>query len=528
MIANIAVDTTQLIRAVNGFDVGVDLPAWDYHLSADADTGSGTTPDSQTVAMLQDAGFSVLRLSNGSGADEWHFSGDSNETPVGAGLLANIVAAVGAGGLVTVNYGTGTPQEAAAYLAYLNGAPDNMFAIGVDANGKDWGTAADWAQIRAATPLGQDPLDMLRVGRSAPFGMRRFEVGNEIYFAGWDGAPATVDPSDYVAFAHTFATLAAMIDPAASIGLGLGNPIEYDTSWNIPVLRACQGMGFTPGFISDHFYVYDGSIETLTDRQLLRESVSDPASTMPNHAACPRNWAGRAKAYRALLTSELGAAGAAVQLVCAEFNSDADAANKQSTSLIRGLFVADAIGAALQTEYAAIIYWDLRNSYTEHADDTSFFGWRTGSDDGMIGTDTAAPPASGPYVPYPTYFGIQLATNLTSGGGGVVSVTTDTDRLSAYAVKLDNGHLALLVINKSRTTDFQADITVTGLLPTSPATAWTYGRTEDVAQKNTTDGAASLTVTANLDLNAAPTASGGTFTFTFSHYSMVVFDIPPG
>lgn len=526
MIANITVDTTKLEREIEGFGVGVNLAAWDYYLSASPDTGLGTSPSAQTIAMLQDAGFNVLRLSNGSGADNSHFNIPSTDAPIGTGLLANMVAAVGTGGLVTINYGTGTPQEAAAYLAYLNGALGNPFEIGVDANGKDWGTVDSWAKIRKAVPLGQDPLDMLRVGRSAPFGISRFEVGNEIYFADWDGAPKEVSPTDYVNFAHSFAALALMIDPTASIGLGLGNPIEWDMPWNIPVLQQCKALGYTPGFISDHFYVYDGTIETLTDRELLRESVSDPTSAMPNHGLSPRNWTGRANAYRTLLTNELGPAGAMVELVCAELNSDSDAANKQSTSLVRGLFVADAIGAVLQTEYRAVVYWNLRNGYAPLADNKSFFGWRTGADEGLIGTDTAPPPASGPFVPYPAYFGVQLATNLTSGGGAVVSVTSDTERLSAYAVKLANGHLAMLVINKSRTTDFDADIGIIGLLPTSPATAWTYGRDEDIAQRNSADGNASLTMTANLDLNVAASGSGGKFSFTFKSYSMVVFDIP--
>jgi len=526
MTANINVDTTKLGRAVEGFGVGVNLAAWDYYLSADPDTGVGTSPNMQTITMLQDAGFNLLRLSNGAGADEWHFSGNANGTPIGAGLLANMVAALSADGLVTINYGTGTPQEAAAYLAYLNGAVGNLFEIGVDASGKDWGTVDSWAQIRAANPLGQDPLDMLRVGRPSPFSVGRFEVGNEIYFAGWDGAPAQVNPSDYVSFAHTFAGLASMIDPTASIGLGLGNPIEWDATWNIPVLQQCKALGYTPGFISDHFYVYDGSIETLTDRELLCESVSDSSSVMPKHSSSPRNWAGRANAYRKLLINELGAVGAMVELVCAEFNSDADAANKQSTSLIRGLFVADAIGTALQTEYHGVVYWDLRNNYSELVDSKSFFGWRPGADEGLIGSDTAPPPVSGPFVPYPAYFGIQLATKLTSGGGSVVNVTSDTDQLSAYGVKLANGHLILLVINKSRAIDFDADINVTGLLSTSPATAWTYGRDEDIAQRDSADGNASLTTSANLDLNLTPSDSGDKFSFTFKSYSMVVFDIP--
>jgi hypothetical protein len=65
---------------------------------------------------------------------------------------------------------------------------------------------------------------------------------------------------------------------------------------------------------------------------------------------------GRAGAYRTLLTSRLGDAGAGEELVCAVFNSDADVANKQSTSLVRGLHVADAVGAILQTEYNVLIY----------------------------------------------------------------------------------------------------------------------------------------------------------------------------
>ena len=114
MAANIKVDTTTIGRGVETFDVGVNLAAWDTYLSVDPSTGLGTTPNAQTVTMLQNAGFGVLRLSNGSGADEWHFSSNANAFPVGAGLLANTVAALGAGGLVTINYGTGTPQEAAA------------------------------------------------------------------------------------------------------------------------------------------------------------------------------------------------------------------------------------------------------------------------------------------------------------------------------------------------------------------------------------------------------------------------------
>lgn len=101
MSATISINTTQVVRDVRGFTMGVNLAAWDTYLSADSDTGLGVAPDPRTVGMIRDAGLGVLRLSNGSGADEWHFSSNANAFPIGAGLLANIMSAAGTAGLAT-------------------------------------------------------------------------------------------------------------------------------------------------------------------------------------------------------------------------------------------------------------------------------------------------------------------------------------------------------------------------------------------------------------------------------------------
>jgi hypothetical protein len=45
-----------------------------------------------------------------------------------------------------------------------------------------------------------------------------------VYFHGWAGAPESVDPKDYVAFAKSVSTKVEMIYPKASIGLGVGMP----------------------------------------------------------------------------------------------------------------------------------------------------------------------------------------------------------------------------------------------------------------------------------------------------------------
>lgn len=530
--STVNVYAAQAIRTATAQTLGVNLTGWDGMLAQDSYNPAATTPDAKTVQFLKNAGMGLVRLSSGSGTDEWHFNveNDPNGFTSGAGLMANVAKAAGAQAIVTVNFGTGTPQEAAAYLAYLNGSVNNNFVIGVDANGQDWGTVADWASLRSQTALAQDDgLNHLRVGQANPFGFKYFEVGNEAYFGAWQGYQMP-DPVQYVSFSKQFADLAANIDPNASIGLGVGNAGEWDDAWNVPVLQEAANEGFTPGWISDHFYVYDGNNETaLSDKQLLQNSVSNSTSTMPIHGSSPRNFAGRAAAYRELLNENLGAAASSVKLLCAEFNSDADASNKQSTSLVHGLFFADAIGSIQGTEYQGLVAWDLRNYYQTMPNNSSFYGWRTGADDGMLGTwsDGSTTPATGPYVPYASYFAEQLAGKMIHTGDRVVKAVSNSATLSVYAVREQNGHLSLLVINKSSTATDKTTFNVSGFVPKTSVVGYTYGKTEDTAQSKTRDGSAKLTQkTATL---AVTSLAGGNsrFTISFAPYSMTVIDLTP-
>jgi hypothetical protein len=115
----VSVQADQTVRVLDDDVFGVNVNSWDGVLSADPDNKLDTTPDPGTLGLLTDGGVRMLRLSNGSGSDTWHF--DVRDNPdgwtSGAGLLANLTAAASAEGMVCVNFGTGSPQEAAAYLA---------------------------------------------------------------------------------------------------------------------------------------------------------------------------------------------------------------------------------------------------------------------------------------------------------------------------------------------------------------------------------------------------------------------------
>jgi hypothetical protein len=183
--------------------------------------------------------------------------------------------------------------------------------------------------------------------------------------------------------------------------------------------------------------------------------------------------------------------------------------------------MADAIGGALQTEYAAALQWDLTNGYgTNGVDTAGHYGWRLGADNGMISTGGGPAPASGPYIAYPAYFAEQLAAKIIHTGDTVVKAISDDPYLSTYAVRQANGDLGLLVINKSATNNLSGTFSLAGFQPAGQAQFWQYGKAEDTAQSLTTDGHASLTNWASsIDL------VGSSFTYSFPAYSMTVIDL---
>jgi alpha-L-arabinofuranosidase len=523
----VTVDASRVVRQVNPQVLGVNLAWWDTNLN---------TP--RTVQMARDAGLNFFRFPGGSSSDEYHFADPPSYNGRGtAATFANFIASAGGQSMVTLNYGTGSPQEAAAWLAYLNAAPGDPTSIGMGQQWnpatsawvqKDWKTAGYWAGLRAAAPLASnDGLNFLRMRRSAPFGFHYFEIGNELYGSwevdkhGQGGDPGLPhDPATYAAFAKRFADYAAQIDPTISIGIDSGS-VGTDTGWTARVLREGLARGFVPGFISDHLYMQAPGQES--DSTLLLRTVSNPNDTSSTD---PKNWAKRAAGYRTLINRNLGAAANQVELLATEYNSVYGNPGKQTTSLVNGLFAADSIGMLLQTEYNGANFWDLRNGWdTGNNNSASLYGWRQGGDYGMLGSGSGPAPATGTYVPYPTYFAHQLASKMVQPGGTVVNTRSDSANLSAYAVRQADGRLSLLVINKSPTTDLSDEIRLQGFQAGAAAHVWQYGKAEDTAQSLTTDGNAALTST-NVSLSGGG-GGAGTFSYTFPSYSMTVIELAP-
>ena len=280
------------------------------------------------------------------------------------------------------------------------------------------------------------------------------------------------------------------------------------------MLTQGQALGFVPGFISDHSYMQAPGQES--DSTLLLDTVSDPNSVL--------DWSTRHADYEALLKEILGSRASGVQVMATEFNSVYSNPGKQSTSLVNGLFIADSIGSLLDSGYTGGFVWDLRNGWSTTGNNSpSLYGWRQGGDYGLLGDpNTSDPPATGPYVPYPSYFAEQLAAKIVQGGGKVVSASSNFQDLAAYAVLEADGHLDLLVINKDPDAALNEQFTVRGFTPSGQAHVWQYGEAQDYAQSQTTNGSGALAT-----FTSTVASSGGTFNYTFPAYSMTVLDLAP-
>jgi alpha-L-arabinofuranosidase len=459
---NVAIDATQTIRSVDPRHFGINAAVWDSVFD---------TPN--TIAMLTDMDNRALRFPGGSLSNEYHWatntSGSNTWTwATSFDTFAHVATTTGAEVFISVNYGTGTPAE-----------------------------AADWVRYSNVTK---------------GYGFKYWEIGNENYGT-WetDQQPRRHDPFTYATRFKDYFSQMKAADPTIKIGAVVvtgedsyanysdhpaTNPRTSSThnGWTPVLLSTLRTLGVTPDFIIFHRYAQGPGGEN--DAGLLNSSGT---------------WKNDAADLRQQLTDYLGATGASVELVCTENNSVYTSPGKQTTSLVNGLFLADSLGQAMQTEFNAVIWWDTRNAQeTGNNNSPSLYGWRQYGDYGIT---SGANPA-GPADRYPTFYVAKLLKHFARGGDQLVRATSNYNDLAAYATKRANGSLALLVINKSPSTALSASIAVNGFTPGANAIVRDYGIPQDEAAR---------TGSGQMDIAETTLTSAGTsFTHTFAPYSATV------
>jgi hypothetical protein len=469
-VVNVSVDAGQTVRTVDERVFGVNATMWDAYFA---------TPE--TTALLAAAGTGALRFPGGSLSNEYHWRTNTTldntwEWATSFDEFASVAGPLGAQVFISVNYGTGTPEEAADWVRYAN--------------------------VEKGLGLGY------------------WEIGNENYGA-WETDTQVVahDPYTYAVRSRDYIAAMKAADPTVRVGVVVvtgedsyaNNTAHPATNprtgrshngWTPVLLATLRSLDVTPDFVVYHRYEQAPGQES--DAVLLQSAATWPLDVAD---------------LRQQLADYLGAAGAGVEIAVTENNSVYVQPGKQTTSLVNGLFLADAVGNVLQTEVGALLWWDVRNSQ-DHLNNNSgaLYGWREYGDYGVLSTPSDGGSATA-YEPYPAYYVLKLLSHFARGGDSVLAATSDHALLGAFAARRRDGSLSVLVVNKSPTETLTAAIALAGFVPAATAIVRSYGIPQDEAART---GAGSP------DLAESTLAlPGAAFTAPFAPYSATVLTMAP-
>ena len=470
-LVHLAVNVSQPIRAADARWFGLNTAVWD-----------GNFDTSTTVSLLREMGTRIMRFPGGSLSDEYHWASNTTGTntwhwSASFTSFVHVATNVGSQAYITVNYGTGTSAEAAAWVQQAN--------------------------------------------VTSHLGFKYWEIGNEEYGT-WetDANSFPHDPYTYAVRAADYYTKMKAVDPTIKVGI-VATPGEDSSSngytshpalnprtgqvhygWVPVVLTTLKGLGVTPDFMVHHRYPEYTSASNPTG------SDSDGFLLQ-----CSTAWFNDAAELRQEIADYFGPSGTNIELVCTENNSDAGAQGKQSTSLVNGVYYADSLAQLMKTEFNAFVWWDLRNGTdTGGCFDPELYGWRTFGDLGLV---------NGLNTRLPVFYAAKLMSLFVQPADQILNATSDYSLLSAYAARRASGGVSLLVLHKDPSTNFNGQITLNGFVPGAEATVCSFGIPQDEAARTNAPAPAQDLATNVLDGVSA------SFSYSFPPLSMTLFEFAP-
>ncbi|TDT98200.1 glycosyl hydrolase family 79 [Streptomyces sp. 846.5] len=415
-------------------------------ISVDAGTSLGTVPssgvglntgvgdtnmgDAKATSLMKAAGVRQLRFPGGSGSDGYHWK--THTMSDGGGWVAantdfdHFMATakrVGAQPIVTANYGSGTPQEAADWVKYAN----------VDKG----------------------------------YGVTYWEIGNEVYGNGYYGngkgweidTHADKSPTAYAKNLIAYAKAMKAVDPKVKIGAVLTTPGGWpdavkapgdSADWNHTVLSIA---GKSIDFVIVHWY--PGGTTTA-------DSLNTPAQI-----------AGTTSAVRSLLHTYAGPHAASVEIAVTETDT---AFSPALTSQAAALYAPDTYMSWLEQGASSVDWWDLHNGPGKP---TTVNGETDYQDGGVLSVGGCSGGTCEPALetPFPSYWGIRSLTALAQPGDIMVKSSSANPSVAVHAVRTTNGGLNVMLINKDPQNAAHVSLSYAGYTP-APGTATTVSYTK--------------------------------------------------
>jgi len=427
--------------------LGLNTAPWDYEYAAPASAGGGLDA---IQPALQAASINQLRYGGGSYADYYDFQTNTNiqnclpdnatasftsSCSSGDSLafdqFSSQARAVGAQSFVTVNYGSGTPAEAAAWVAQAKSTPGQGVALWEVGN-ENYGC---W---EVNNELAGPPENF------AGYTPNTYSVVNGVFenptcpqTTEGNAAGTQTLATSYAVNAKQFLIAMKAADPSAKIGVPWafdnsvpGASVPDNAEWNNTVL----GMdGKYVNFVDAHFYpfFFFGSTggSNPTDQQVLQSLFQVPT-------------------LYGQIRSELDAYDPKASVVVGETN----VSNNETTTVCTptgALFAAGDVLSWLAAGAKSVDYWDMNN-----------YGNTTTS---CTGPDYGLFTSSAPSVPETPYYGYVLASALAQPHAVLDTLSTsDPADVLAYQSLLPGLKYAVAFINtntsSAETVSFRAPL----------------------------------------------------------------------
>ena len=422
--------------------LGVDVAPWDPVYSAAATMG-------KAQSLLKKAGITQLHYGGGVTADlyDWQTDTDIARCPGTAisefaascavndaldfSLFSSDARALGAQSFVTVNYGSGTPAMAAAWVKQASttqGQAVSYWEIGNESYGC-W-EANNW--------LAQPPE--LYAGYKA-----NNNTTCPMVSEGIDAGIQTMATS-YAANAKSFMTAMKAQDPNAQLGVPWafdttvdGSSVRGADTWNSTVLGT---DGPYTGFVEAHWYAFGfggntGAGSNPTDQHVIKAVTQIPAQYAKIRAAL-NTYAPSAQ----VIVGETGVSYLATNVPCEPAGA---------------LFAAGDALEWLAAGAESVDWWPMDTDANQ--------GTECGNPDEAMFTNAGAP-----LTPYTGYV---LASALAQPNAHLSTLTTSSSDVLAFQSVLPNGKVAVMLINSNTSTSRKVTVasSLTGYLATQSYSA---------------------------------------------------------
>ena len=456
--ASAATQSGQPGRQLSPLALGLNTAPWDYIYAANTSAGGGL----DTIQpLLQAADIGLLRYGGGSYADYYDWQTNSNiqnclpydttasfvvtstgcatSDSLGFDQFSAQAKAIGARSFVTVNYGSGTPAEAAAWVTHARATPGDSVALWEVGN-ENYGCweVNNWLAQPPENYLGYTPNTYTTVNGV-------YENPTCPQATQGDAAGTQTLATSYATNALPFLRAMKAAEPSAQIGVPwafgsnvAGASVPDNSEWNNTVLAR---DGKYVSFVDAHYYPFSFGGATggsnPTDQQVLQSLMSVPSLY--------RQIRGQLNPYdpkAEVVVGETGVSNNTTTTVCTPAGA---------------LFAAGDTLSWLSAGAVSVDWWDM-NNYGNTGPAC------TNPDYGMF--TSGSPP-----VPGTPYYGYVLASALAQPHALLATMaTSDPSDVLAYQSLLPGGNKAIAFINtntsSAETVTFHPGVRLAGQLHT--------------------------------------------------------------